>query len=84
MTIIEAMGTGLPIVATAVGGVPDMICNEKSGLLVPCDSEAVAEACGRLLCDEGFRKKLGQNALLDSTRFSALTMASNYLTIYQN
>lgn len=84
MTIIEAMGTGLPIVATAVGGVPDMIRNEESGLLVPCDSEAVAKACGRLIEDEALRKMLGQAALVDSSRFSAMAMASNYLTIYQN
>lgn len=84
MTIIEAMGTGLPIVATAVGGVPDMIRNEESGLLVPCDSEAVAEACYRVIRDEDFRKNLGQAALKDSSRFSSLEMADNYLKIYQN
>lgn len=34
MTLIEAMGTGMPILASNVGGIPDMIENEKSGLLL--------------------------------------------------
>lgn len=83
MTIIEAMGTGLPIVATAVGGVPDMICNGKSGLLVPCDSEAVAKACSRLIKDEALRKTLGQAALVESSRFSNEAMAQKYVRVYQ-
>lgn len=84
MTIIEAMGTGLPIVATAVGGVPDMLKDQESGLLVPCDTQAVAEACARLVGDQPLREKLGRAALADSVRFSAQTMAKAYLDIYQN
>lgn len=84
MTIIEAMGTGLPIVATAVGGVPDMLEDQQSGLLVPCDTQAVADACARLAEDQTLREKLGRAALADSVRFSAQTMAKGYLSIYQN
>lgn len=84
MTIIEAMGTGLPIVATAVGGVPDMLEDQQSGLLVPCDTQAVADACARLAEDQTLREKLGRAALADSVRFSAQTMAKAYLDIYQN
>ena len=71
MTIIEAMGTGLPVVATAVGGVPDMIANGESGLLTPVDSDAVAEACRKLIADETLRARLGTKAKEDSQRFSA-------------
>ena len=49
MTIIEAMGTGLPVVASAVGGVPDMLEDGVSGLLVSCDPDAVAQAVLQLL-----------------------------------
>ena len=49
MTIIEAMGTGLPIVASAVGGVPDMLEDNVSGMLVPCDPEQTAQAVQELL-----------------------------------
>ena len=84
MTILEAMGTGLPIVSTAVGGVPDMLKDQESGLLVPCDTQAVADACARLAGDQTLREKLGRAALADSVRFSARTMAKAYLDIYQN
>ena len=83
MTIIEAMGTGLPIVATAVGGVPDMLKDEESGLLVPCEPDAVCDACARLVEDRQLRQRLGQAALQDSLRFSAEHMAEQYIQEYQ-
>lgn len=82
MTIIEAMGTGFPIVATAVGGVPDMVENEISALLTPCDEQAVCDACERLLEDVSLREKLGRNAYSSSGRFSAEYMAKSYCEIY--
>lgn len=82
MTLIEAMGTGLPIVASAVGGVPDMLTDGESGLLVPCEAEAVSQAVIRLLESQPLREKLGQNALKESSRFSANHMAKQYLKTY--
>ena len=83
MTIIEAMGTGLPVVATAVGGVPDMIEQEKSGLLVPREEDAVCEACCRLLEDASLRSRLGRAARQESRRFSAEYMAEQYCRLYE-
>jgi len=82
MTIIEAMGTGLPIVASAVGGVPDMLENEKSGLLVSFEPEKVADAVCRLLDSEAMRKKLGSNARRNSQQFGAEFMAQRYCGVY--
>ena len=82
MTIIEAMGTGLPVVASAVGGVPDMIDNRESGILVPCEPEAVADAVCQLLENENLRKTLGSNARLRSKQFSAEYMARCYCEAY--
>ena len=82
MTIIEAMGTGLPIVASAVGGVPDMLEDGVSGMLVPCDPDAVAQAVVQLLQKKALREKLGTNALKDSEIFSAEYMAQRYCDIY--
>ena len=82
MTIIEAMGTGLPIVASAVGGVPDMLEHDVSGILVPCEPEAVTQAVLRLLEDEGFRKCLGTNARQESRKFGAEHMAQCYYDLY--
>ena len=83
MTIIEAMGTGLPIVASAVGGVPDMLTDKESGLLVSCDPNAVSQAVMTLMADEGLRKMLGQNAKQESRRFSAQYLAEQYCKTYQ-
>lgn len=82
MTIIEAMGTGLPIAATRVGGVPDMIKDGESGLLTEVNSDAVAEACGKLVSDEALRARLGTQAKADSKRFSAEFMAEQYSKLY--
>ena len=84
MTIIEAMGTGLPIVATAVGGVPDMLTHQESGLLVPNRAEAVAEAVGTLLESETLRQTLGETAKIRSEAFSARHMAQAYSEVYKS
>ncbi len=83
MTIIEAMGTGLPIVASAVGGVPDMLKNMESGLLVSCEPAEIAEAVCRLLDSENLRITLGRKARLDSRQFGAEHMARCYCDSYR-
>lgn len=84
MTIIEAMATGVPIAATAVGGVPDMLTDGDSALLTACDERAFADAMARLIEDGALRERLGRQARADSTRFSAEEMARHYTQIYQN
>lgn len=62
-TLIEAALAGIPIIATNVGGVPDIISNEKTGLVVaPQDSSAVYDSLTRLITDGSLRKNLGKNA----------------------
>lgn len=82
MTLIEAMGTGLPIVATAVGGVPDMLQNGVDGFTVSCEEGAVVGACEALMGNEALREKLGRAARKNADRFSAETMGKRYLEIY--
>ena len=81
MTLIEAMGTGMPIVATRVGGIPDML-GDDSALLVPVDMEQVAEAFEQYYRDEELRRNRGQEAANRAVAFSAQAMAENYLKIY--
>ena len=83
ITLIEAMTTGLPIVATAVGGVPDMIEDEKSGLLVAVSKDKIAEAIIRLLDNETLREKVSQGAMLKARDFSLEKMTQAYITLYQ-
>ena len=60
-TLLESMAAGVPVVATSVGGNPEVIEDGVSGLLVtPRDADALAGAIGRLLDDEGLTVRLGQ------------------------
>lgn len=57
--LAEAMACGLPVVATRVGGVPEIVEDGRSGLLVdPGDPKAIADAVAALLEDEGLRRRL--------------------------
>lgn len=58
--VIEGMASRLPVVATAVGGSPELIVDGERGLLVPPRSpQALAMAVQRLLADQGLRRRLG-------------------------
>ena len=84
MTLIEAMGTGLPIVASNVGGIPDMLVNGENALLVEPNYIAVEKAIEELYNDVEFRIRLGNAAALRSEEFSAKVMASRYIKIYRS
>ena len=60
----EAMGYGLPIVSTGIGGTPTLVRDGFNGLLVPPgDSKALATAITRILQDDDLRIKLSQNSI---------------------
>jgi glycosyltransferase involved in cell wall biosynthesis len=62
--LFEAQAAGVPIVATAVGGVPDAIAHGRTGLLIaPGDAAAAIEAVQRLADDRGLRERLVRTAL---------------------
>ena len=82
LTIIEAMGTGLPIIATAVGGVPDVIQDHINGILIECNSKALLEAMKEYLYDDALREKIGKRALLDSRNYTSEKMANSYLELF--
>lgn len=79
-TIIEALGAGRPVVATAVGGTMELVLHEKTGLLVPPrNPQALAEAILNLLKQPDLARRLGdagrdhvQNLLNPSTLVSKL------------
>lgn len=63
LAVLEPMSLGKAVVATAVGGVPEILEDEVSGLLVPpADEDALADALGRLLADPALRARLGAAA----------------------
>lgn len=83
MTLIEAMGSGLPIVASPVGGVCDMLSGSSS-LLVRPNVDEIADAFEAYCSDEELRKRHGHEALKLSVAFSAEQMARNYSEVYRH
>ena len=62
LSILEAMGAGLPVVATAVDGTPEAVVDGETGILVPpADPAALAAAVVRLLTDPALAETMGRN-----------------------
>ena len=63
MAILEAMAHGLPVIATPVGGIPDVVQDGREGLLVEvADQVALTTALDRMVADPGLRTLLGKGA----------------------
>jgi glycosyltransferase involved in cell wall biosynthesis len=64
LVILEALATGVPVVASRVGGIPDVLIHEYNGLLVkPKDPDVLAEAIMRILSDDKLKKRLIEGGL---------------------
>ena len=62
MTLVEAMACGRPVIGSRVGGIPDVIEDGVTGLIVPPgDASALAEACLRILRDGALADRLGRD-----------------------
>jgi colanic acid/amylovoran biosynthesis glycosyltransferase len=59
--IMEAMAAGLPVVSTPVGGIPEMVSSNRTGILVPAgDAAALADAIEKVIVDLSFARELGK------------------------
>jgi glycosyltransferase involved in cell wall biosynthesis len=84
MVVLEAMAHGLAIVATAVGGVPDVLGDRVEALVVePGDPAALAAALGELGSDPELRRSLGAAARRRSAGFSPEAVAARLERIYR-
>jgi len=83
-TILEAMASGLPVVATAVGGNEELIAPGVTGALVPrADAEAMAAALRRYVGDAPLRRAHGAAARRRAeSEFSLASMAARYAALY--
>ena len=85
-SLLDAMACARPVVATSVGGIPEVVVDGETGFLVPPrDPGALAAAIGRLVSDRGLREKMGAagRARVEAA-FSAEHMVRNTLLVYQS
>jgi glycosyltransferase involved in cell wall biosynthesis len=96
-TVLEALACGVPVIGTAVGGIPEQICplnrngaafeaRTATGMLTPAgDAAALAQAIEQLLDDDPLRRALGRNAASDAAiRFDVRRQVDDYLDFYRD
>jgi glycosyltransferase involved in cell wall biosynthesis len=85
VSVIEAMAAGLPVVASAVGGLHELVVDGETGLLVrPGDPEALADALGHLLADPDYCRQLGDAGRARAeTRFDLAPFRRAHVDLYR-
>ena len=84
LSLLEAMTAARPVVATRVGGIPDVVADGETGILVPPENPpALAEAISRLARDAERRRQLGQaGRQRAATHFSAAAITDQIEAVY--
>jgi glycosyltransferase involved in cell wall biosynthesis len=84
--VLEAMSFGSPIIASRVGGIPELIRHEENGLLFDTqDASALVAACRRLIEDHTLAAKIGAQARLDCAAFyNPLQIATETVSAYES
>jgi glycosyltransferase involved in cell wall biosynthesis len=85
MALLEAMASKVPVIATKVGAIPNVIENEMSGILIsPEKPDAIAEAINTILSDGNSAKEMARRGF-EKVRdhFSLKKMAEKYLSVYK-
>lgn len=84
LVVPEAMAAGLPIVTTAVGGLPSVVDEGVTGMLVPVEEDALRGALEKLVDDRALAKRMGEAARKTALeRYSADRMVDAYLSLYR-
>jgi len=84
--LLEAMAAGIPVIGSAVGGIPDIITDGENGLLVPERSpEAIARAVLKIAADSDLRQRLTISAREDvNRRFSWEVIAGEFEQLFND
>ena len=82
--ILLAMAAGVPVVASRVGGIPEIVEHEVTGLLVENSATAIGAAVERMLADRALREQVVQNALsMVKSRFTMAQISAQTLRVYE-
>jgi glycosyltransferase involved in cell wall biosynthesis len=83
-SVLAAMARDIPVVATRVGGVPDLLANGSGMLVSPQSPDELAAAVRQVLSDSVLRESLVQNARAELPKYSASAMAERVLSVYRS
>lgn len=86
IALLEAMSCGKPVLASSVGGIKEVVTNGENGVLLPAgDSEKLAQAIVAMYRNRELRDNFSRRGkALVVERFTAATMARQYLSVYQD
>ncbi len=84
ISALESMARGKPVVATRVGGLPELVKDGQTGLLVDLRDSEIAEAINRLLSNKGLRDTMGQNGRVAvAEKFTMDHMVNRFESVYE-
>jgi glycosyltransferase involved in cell wall biosynthesis len=85
LVAFECMANRTPLVATAVGGLPDIIRDGETGILIPPrDPEALAHALSALLADPDRRRQMGEASAGQLDEFTIDSIANRFADLYES
>ncbi len=86
LVLLEAMGAGLPVIASRVSAIPEIVVDGETGILVsPRDTAGLAEGLTKLIMDESMRRRMGRSGLARLvSHFSADRMVDETISLYND
>lgn len=84
ISILESLASGVPVVSTRAGGIPDMVEHEVSALLVPIgDPDAMGSQAIRVLSDPAYAERLRENGAEQAARYAWPTVRTQWFAVYR-